>query len=505
MSKTLEELKRYLNKMKQYEHVVTLLLWDMKTGTPKLGQEGNIEALTHFSSEYFTLSTSGDLGKMLDALALPDEFSELDTTWQFIVTRMKRDFDRDRRIPAELYEAYVKAQAESGNAWEEAKAASDFSIFAPYLKKMIDMKREITAYTDPGRDTYDALLNRYEEGMDTKTIDRLFDDLKTELIPLVTQILAAEQPDASKFRRYFDPDAQKKVQRMLLDYIGFRSDAGNTAESMHPFTLNFSSKDVRITNHFYENDPISAIFSAIHEGGHAIFEQNVNPDYDNTVAGSCTYMGVHESQSRFYENMLGRNRNFWIPVYGRMQELMPQFGDITLDEFYREINHVKNSLVRTEADEVTYCFHIILRYELEKAIFREGAGVEELPALWNQKMQEYLGITPANDAAGILQDMHWSDGSFGYFPSYLLGSIYDGMFLDTVREELGSVDELLAEGRISEITGWLNEKIHRYGSTRLPKEVIEQVCGKELSVEPLIRYFKEKYSEVYHLSQRGES
>lgn len=333
MGKTLEELKRYLNKMKQYEHVVTLLYWDMKTGTPKLGQEGHIEALTHFSSEAFALSTSDELGNILDALAVPDEFSKLDSLWQFIVTRMKRDFDRDRRIPADLYEAFVKAQAESGNAWEEAKNASDFSIFAPHLKKMIDMQKEITAHTDPGTDAYDALLNQYEEGMDAETIDRLFDDLKTGLIPLVKQILAAGQPDASKFRRYFDPDAQKKVQQMLLTYIGFRSDAGKTAESMHPFTLNFSSRDVRVTNHFHENDPVSAIFSAIHEGGHAIFEQNVNPDYDNTAAGSCNYMGVHESQSRFYENMLGRNRNFWIPVYDRLQELMPEFSDITLDEF----------------------------------------------------------------------------------------------------------------------------------------------------------------------------
>ena len=198
------------------------------------------------------------------------------------------------------------------------------------------------------------------------------------------------------------------------------------------------------------------MYSAIHEGGHAIFEQNVNPDYDGTVAGSCSYMGIHESQSRFYENILGRNKNFWIPVYAKVQEKMPQLQDVSLDEFYKEVNHVRNSFIRTEADELTYCFHIILRYEIEKAIFRDHVKVEELPALWNQKMQEYLQITPADDA-------------------------------------------LLAEGRISEITKWLNEKIHQYGSTRSPKEVIRYVCGKEVSAEPLIRYFKEKYTKVYNL------
>lgn len=500
MSRKLDELKDYLDKMKQYEHVVTLLYWDMKTNTPKLGQEGHIEALTHFSSESFAMATSEKLGEMLDALAAPEEYEKLDDKWKFIVDRMKYDYDRDRRIPADVFEEYVRAQAESGNAWEEAKNASDFSIFAPHLEKMITMKKQITGYTDPGMDVYDAMLDQYEKGMDSETIDRLFSELKAELIPLVQKILVASQPDDTAFHAYSDPNAQREVQWMLLDYMGFRRDAGAVGESEHPFTLNFSSKDVRVTNHYHEYEPLYAMFSAIHEGGHGIFEQNVNPEYDNTVAGSCSYMGIHESQSRFYENILGRNKNFWSPIYEKLGELLPKFKEIPLDDFYREINHVRNSMIRTEADEVTYCFHIILRYELEKAIFRDGVSVEELPALWNQKMQEYLQITPENDAEGILQDMHWSDGSFGYFPSYLLGSIYDGMYIEALETELGSIDTILAEGRIGDITKWLNEKIHWYGSTRTPKEVIEKVCGREVSAEPLARYFKEKYTEVYGLT-----
>ena len=375
MSKLLEEFKGYLHEMNQYEHVVTLLYWDMKTNAPKLGQEAHIEALTHFSTKSFEMSTADKLGEMLDGLAAESEYAALDETWQFIVRRMKRDFDRNKRIPAEVYETFVRAQAESGNAWEEAKNASDFSIFAPHLKKMVEMTREIAGYTDPGVETYDALLNQYEEGMDSATIERLFGELKQELIPLVQQILAKPQPDDTAFHAYADPDAQKKVQRLLLDYIGFRRDAGAVGETEHPFTLNFSSKDVRVTNHYYETEPISAMFSAIHEGGHGIFEQNVNPEYDNTVAGSCCYMGIHESQSRFYENILGRNKNFWLPIYDKLGELLPQFKEISLEDFYREINHVRNSFIRTEADEVTYCFHIILRYEMEKAIFRDGVAV----------------------------------------------------------------------------------------------------------------------------------
>ena len=499
MSETLDKLQQYLKKMQQFDHVTTLLYWDMRTNTPKEGFEGHSDALTYFSTERFELATSDELKNLLDTLAAPEEFEALDDKWKFIVSKMKEQMDRDRRIPKDFYESFVKAQSESENAWEEAKEKSDFSIFAPHLEKLIGMVTKMTEYTDPGKDVYDALLDQYEKGMDKATIDGLFEQLKKELIPLVQKVLAAKQPDDSKFHATFDVNAQKEVQKLLLSYIGFDWNKGTTGESTHPFTLNFSSKDVRVTNHFYEHDPLSAMYSAIHEGGHAIFEQNVNPDFDGTIAGGCFYMGIHESQSRFYENILGRNKNFWSPVYDKVQEKLPQLKDISLDEFYHEVNHVRNSLIRTEADELTYCFHIILRYEIEKAIFDEHVKVEDLPALWNAKMQEYLQITPENDAEGILQDMHWSDGSFGYFPSYLLGSIYDGMYLDAVQEELGSVDTLLAEGKIGEITKWLNEKIHQYGSTREPKEVIEKVCKKEVTAEPLVRYFKEKYTKVYAL------
>ena len=499
MSKLLEEFQEYLKKMNQYEHVLTLLYWDMKTCTPKLGQEGHVEALTHFSTEVFAMSTSEQMGEMLTELAKPAEYDALTDTWKFIVTRMKRDFDRNKRIPADLYKTYVQTQAETGNIWVDSKEKSDFSLFAPYLQKMIDLTVEMTGYTDPGVEVYDALLNQYEEGMDSATIDGLFEALKKDLIPFVKEILAKQKPENPAFKGYFDPDGQRKVQDLLLDYIGFRRDAGSVGETEHPFTLNFSSRDVRLTNHYYENDPLSSIFSAVHEGGHAIFEQNVNPEYDNTVAGSCGYMGLHESQSRFYENILGRNKNFWLPIYDKLGELLPAFQEIPLETFYQEINHVQNSFIRVNADEVTYCFHIILRYEMEKAIFRDHVAVNDLPSLWNQKMQDYLQITPADDARGILQDMHWSDGYFGYFPSYLLGSIYDGMLLDTLQEELGNVDELLKNGKIKDITAWLNQKIHWYGNTRKPKDAIRAVCGREISAEPLIRYFKEKYSEIYDI------
>lgn len=499
MSKTLDEFKEYLSRIARLSHAVTMFHWDMETIMPEGGFDVHADAITYFSTEAFKLSTAQELKDMLDTLLTPAEFDALDSDWQFIVKKMNKDYEESARIPVDFYSAFVQAQAEAGRAWEQAKTADDFSIFAPHLQKMIDMTKEMAGYTHPGEEVYDVLLNQYEEGMDSATIDRIFTELKTDLVPLVKRIVAAKQPDDSKFKRNFDLNEQRALQKFLLEYIGFDFARGTVGETMHPFTTNFNSQDVRVTNHYYETEPLSAIYSAIHEGGHAIFEQNINPKLDDTVAGSCGYMGVHESQSRFYENILGRNINFWKPIYPEVQKILTGLSDVSLEEFVQEANHVRNSLIRTEADEVTYCLHIIVRYEIEKAIFREGVGVDKLPELWNQKMEEYLGVVPPTDAEGILQDMHWSDGSFGYFPTYLLGSIYDGMYLDTITEELGNVDEILAAGKIKDITKWLNEKIHQYGSTRLPKEVIENVCHKEVSAEPLMRYFTEKYTKVYNL------
>lgn len=499
MSDTFEQFKEYLEKMNKYNQVLNLVFWDIETIMPKNGFQRHSDALTYFSTEHFKLTTSDELRGYLEKLNQPEEYDKLDDDWKFIVKKMKKECDEASRIPEEFYSEYVQKQAEAEQAWKEAKNASDYSIFEPHLQTLIDMNKQMIEYMYPGKEIYDAMLNQFEEGMDSETIDRIFDELKKELIPLVEKITATKQPDDSKFDNDYDIDAQKKVQKLLLDYIGFDWEKGAVGETEHPFTMNFSSQDVRITNHFRERDAIEPMFSAIHEGGHAIFEQNVNPKYDGTVAGSCCYMGVHESQSRFYENILGRNKNFWIPIYSDVQKLLPALENISIDEFVAEINHVKNEPIRIMADEVTYCLHIIVRYEMEKAIFREGLSAKELPELWNKKMEEYLHVTPRNDAEGILQDSHWSGGSFGYFPSYLLGSIYDGMFLEALEAEMGSVDDILKEGRIKEITKWLNEKIHQYGSTRLPKEVIEKVCGKEISAAPLIKYFTEKYTKIYNL------
>lgn len=499
MTDKFSRLRDYITKMNYYRYATSLLYWDMDTNMPEKGFDANSATSTFFATEGFKMGTAPELKAMLEGLKEPEEYGQLSPDERFIVDRMLTDYERDARVPVEFYTELVQTRNESEFAWQQAKQQDDFSIFAPYLAKIIDMTRKLYAYRKPEMEIYDAMLDEYEPGMDSATIDRVFGELRDALVPLIRRIAAKGSRANAKFERKYDLNSQRRLQKLLLNYIGFDFTKGSVGETEHPFTLNFSSQDVRVSNHFREDNAIDPMFSAIHEGGHAIFEQNVNPDFDGTVAGSCDYMGIHESQSRFYENILGRNKNFWKPVYPQVQECIRELSDVSLDEFYQEINRVECSMIRTMADEVTYCLHIILRYEMEKLIIRENIDVYELPGIWNAKMQEYLGVTPSCDAEGILQDMHWSDGSFGYFPSYLLGNVYDGMYVEALEKELGSIDTILAEGRILDITHWLNEKIHQYGSTRLPKEVLMAVCGREATAEPIIRYFTEKYTELYGL------
>ena len=499
MTETLKQYKKYLDQIEQYKQAITQLSWDLHTQTPNKGYSYKIDAITYFSSESFKLSTSKEVGDMLEKLSTPEEFNELDEAMQLTVKRNKREYEREKRIPADFYEDMVRESNISEKVWEEAKQKKDFALFCPHLQKMIDLRTQLAKYMEPEKEVYDTLIDMYEEGMDSATIDRLFSEMKENLIPLLRKIMEKPEPDSSMFTGKFDISKQKELCSFLLSYIGYDHEAGVMGESAHPFTMGFGPRDVRVTNHYCEDEAINAMFSTIHEGGHAIFEQGVNSSYEKTAAAEINLLGLHESQSRFFENILGRNIHFWKPIYDKVSQYLPTFNHISIEQFYREINHVKPSFIRIEADELTYNFHIILRYELEKAIFRDGVKAVDLPALWNQKMEELLGICPENDAQGILQDMHWSDGSFGYFPTYLLGTIYDGMFLEAIKEDLGDIDSILAEGRVKEITEWLRKNIHQYGSMRNSRETILAVCGREITAEPIIQHFMRKYTEIYEL------
>ena len=492
----LEKYKEIGKKLNYLGHAITLMHWDMETTTPDGGKEKLADAIAYFSMETFKLSTSDETYELVTKLTDPSEFEKLDDVMKFDVSRTKRELDKMRKLPPEVYEEYVRATSMAGIVWPKAKQASDFSMYEKELSAVIEATKRFQSYTTPDKDVYDALIDKYEEGMTQETIDRVFGDLRKELVPLVEEVTSRPQPDHSKFAFKVPAHVQKEVCRFLVEYMGMDMTRFAMGETEHPFTTSMNLDDVRVTNHYRENSFIDPMFSAIHEGGHALFDQNIDHKYEGTAGGHVDYMGLHESQSRFYENILGRNINFWKPIWPKMIEFIPELKDVTLEDFVKEINSVQKSFIRTQADELTYCLHIILRYEIEREIFKGTVDVKDLPALWNKKMQELFGLTPKNDEEGILQDMHWSDGSFGYFPSYLLGSLYDGMILEAVEKDLGSIDDILAAGDIKKITAWLKENIHQYGSTRISSEVLEKVCGKELTAEPLIRYFKAKYQNA---------
>ncbi len=498
-----EEFLQYYKKVRDYERVAALIEWDLQTQVPDMGVDGLVDCMGTISAKKFELETSEHMGELLNQLLEPSEYEKLEEYQKTVIRKAKKYYDRDKNVPVDFYEEYSILTAKAGDIWQRAKRADDYKQFEPYLKKVIEMTKQLAKYQSGGREVYEVLLDNNEEGMSGEIIDGLFEEIKQELLPLVKKITEKKQKfkqeTEEKFCGSYDIYKQKEFSRYLLEYIGFSFDSGVMAESEHPFTTALSNKDVRLTDHYTEEDIIDAIFSMIHEGGHGIFEQHVSDKFDETPLFSCRFLGLHESQSRFFENILGHNINFWKPIYGKLSEIFPNFKEIPLEIFYQKINEVRPSFIRTSSDEVTYCFHIIIRYEIEKEIFSGKLELSDIPKRWNEKMQEYLGITPQRDSEGALQDTHWSGGAFGYFPSYLLGSIYDGMFLEKIEEELGCVDDILANGEIKKITHWLNENIHQYGSSREPKEVLQKVCGKEISAKPLIRYFKKKYQNIYAL------
>ena len=491
----LQQLEQLQKKLYAIHYACSAMNLDADTVAPKNTSEGRGVALGVLAGEEQQLMICPETRALLDELDRQKD--ELDLLHRREVEELRRRCDQLTRIPAEEYIAYSELVNKAGDVWHKAKEKDDFAMFCPLLQELVEYNRKFAAYYDSTRAPYDALLNEYERGVDTKMLDEFFATLGQTIVPLLQKIARKPQIDDSFLHNYYPVDKQKAFADYLMQVMGLDRGHCGLGETEHPFTLEFNNKDVRITTNYDTRNVASSMYSVLHEGGHALYELGIRDDLQYTCLAGGVSMGVHESQSRFYENILGRNPHFWTPIYEKMSALLPEFKTVPFDTFIKAINDVHPSMIRTEADEVTYGLHIILRYEIEKAIFRDNVKTDDLPALWNQKMQELLGITPANDAEGILQDMHWSDGSFGYFPSYLLGSIYDGMYLEAIQKDLGDLDTVLENGRILDITHWLKEKIHRFGSMYNSKEVIQRVCGKEISAQPLLRYFEEKYSKVY--------
>jgi carboxypeptidase Taq len=485
----MEELKEYLQTIADLNYLIIMLHWERDTIAPEKSLDYLVEVQTKLEMKVFNLTTDDKYKKLLASVINSNDFKKLSYEEQTYLKDLLEEFDRFKRIPKELYEEYCNLTGKSVTVWADAKEKNNYEIFKPYLSKIIDMSKKMYSYTDPDKDMYNAMLNDYEKGLNKEFIDKLFDELKKGILPIVKQL---KKKDLPKINNTYTDSELTDISEYLLDYIGFDNTRGALGIFPHGYTTTLNRNDIRIA--FSQNKNITDhCATIIHEGGHGIFEQNLGKELYKYPTYDINKIALHESQSRFYENMLGRNINFWEPIYDEIKDKLKT--KMTLEEYIEYFNNAYPSKIRTEADELTYCLHIIIRYEIERELFDNKITIDELPSAWNKKYKEYLGVDIKEDKDGVLQDMHWSDGSFGYFPSYLLGSIFDGMLLETINEKIGNVDNLLKEGKIKEITKFLNENIHQYGGTYNINEVAKRVCGKELTVEPLINYFKQKYEE----------
>lgn len=492
----IQDFSRLIREMTYLNRGGILCDWELKTGCPKNAVEGLTDTENYLNTKLFRLKTDEETGRLLKQLGFEEYKCKLTESEHKTVERLLKDYEEQKRIPADFYEEYVALRNKAQQVWEKAKETGDYQSFEPYLSKIIEKTKKLCEYTNPEEEPYEVLLNKYEKGISTKMLDKLFEEMKTGLDKMLQKAEKIHWPEEEKFLGSYPVEKQEELSKRLLEYIGFDLTRGEMAQSAHPFTTSLSRNDVRLTNHYEKKDIVNAIFSIIHEGGHGIFEQNVDEKYEFTPFYSCEYMGIHESQSRFYENILGRNINFWKPVYGWLGELFPEYEDISLEEFYRHINRIQCCPVRIQADDVTYGYHIIIRYELEKELFAGKLDTKELPKRWAELYQKYLSVTPKDDSEGVLQDTHWSGGDFGYFPTYLLGTIYDGMLLQTIEKELGNVDEILAKGQIKRITAWLNEKIHQYGGARTPAEMVEAVMARPVTAQDILAHFEKKLIDL---------
>ena len=490
-------LKKHQATMSAYNHALGVLYLDATTAAPSDTWEGRGKTMEIMSEITYKLSTAPEIGELLSCLEAHPE--ELDPQTKREVEVLRKGFDQTRKIPAEEYVAYSVLMNDAQAVWAKAKNEDDFASFAPYLEKIIDFSRKFAGYYNPDMKPYDALLNEYEEGLNMETLDAFFAQLRGTIVPLIAKIKEVPQIDDSFLHKYYPVEIQRKFSDYLMEVLGMDRTHCGIAETEHPYTTNFNNKDVRITTHYHEDNLVSSMFSVIHEGGHALYELGADDKYNYTALSGGVSMGIHESQSRFYENIIGRSRAFVHAIFTKVKELFPeQLADVDEEMFYRAINKAEPSLIRTEADELTYALHVMVRYEIEKQLIDGTLSVADVPGQWKWLYKQYLGVDVPNDAKGCLQDSHWSGGMVGYFPSYALGSAYGPQMLSKMEAELGDVWADVAKGDLSRVTGWLKENIHRHASFKKPGALFEEVCGK-FDATYYTDYLTKKYTELYNL------
>ena len=492
----LEKLDELQKKMYAYGAANSALYLDSVTVAPKDTSEGRGVAMGILAGEEHKLFASPETGELLDCLE--SNRDKLDARQARQTELLRRSYTQLSRIPADEYMEYAMLTNEASDVWHRAKEQNDFELFRPVLEKLVAFNRKFAGYYDSTKAPYDALLNEYERGMTMEKLDAFFAALREKIVPVIRAVGEKPQIDDGFLHKHYPVEIQRKFSDYLMEVMGLDRAHCGIGETEHPFTLNFNSQDVRITTHYVEDSLAESMYSVVHEGGHALYERGVDPQNDYTVLAGGVSMGIHESQSRFYENLIGRSRPFVHAIFPRIRAFFPeQLKDVDAEMFYRAVNKAQPSLIRTEADELTYSLHIMVRYEIEKQLIGGTLAVGDIPAEWNRLYKEYLGIDVPDDRQGCLQDSHWSGGSFGYFPSYALGSAYGAQMLRNMEKDVdvwGSV----GKGDLAPVTAWLREKVHQYGSLLEPAQIVENACGV---FDPTVYtdYLTEKYSELYGL------
>jgi carboxypeptidase Taq len=493
------QLLTILNEIFDLKYAEYLAGWDQQTYMPPGGSLGRGKLAGTLRRLIHDRITSPQVGQLLADLESYPTTLDSDSNEARLIRVTKRLYEKSTKVPSALVSEIAQVTSEAHVIWERAREASDFSHFEPYLSRIVDLRRQYSGCF-PYDHVYDPLLDDYEPGLKTADLQRFFSALRTQQVDLIQAISEQTQVDDSFLHQDFDEKRQWDFGVEVISRFGYDWNRGRQDQAAHPFTVRISQGDVRITTRFYPDYFSSAFFSTTHEFGHAIYELGVAEDLDRTPMGEGASMALHESQSRLYENLIGRSIDFWTYYYPRLQEYFPnQLGNVKLENFYKGINKVEPSLIRVEADEATYNLHIMLRLELEIALMEGSLEVKELQEAWNARMHDYLGISPPDDAQGVLQDVHWSAGYIGYFPTYALGNLVSAQLWECLLNENPEIPEQIRRGEFNTLREWMAEKVHRHGAKFEPEELVERITGSRIDPAPYMRYLNRKYSEIYQL------
>lgn len=478
--------------------VAGVIGWDQETMMPEKGIEARAEQEAVLSGVIHEKFISPELGDMLKKL---NDCTDLSEDEKICVREWIRDYEKSVKLPSDLVKELSRVASLSQHAWIKAKKESDYKAFAPWLKRTVDLKRrqaDAVGYKDV---PYDALIDDYEPHMTVSLLDPIVDEVKKDLVPIVQSIESSPvKIDKQFLRRSYPEAAQESLNKRVMEWLGLDMNACRLDRSAHPFCSGIAPTDVRITTRYGEHGFPEPLFGVIHESGHALYEQGMDLKYEGTPLSEAVSLGIHESQSRFFENIIGRGRSFTKFLLPKLKKTFSkQLAGIGEEKFYCAINEVKPSLIRVEADEVTYNLHVILRYELEKALMSRDVTIEDLPDAWNEKMEKYLGVRPLNDAQGVLQDTHWPQGLFGYFPTYMLGNIYAAQFWFKLKKDIRQVESFISKGELTPVLKWLRANVHSQGRRYTALELVERATGEPPTSRYLIEYLKEKFGKIYKI------